>query len=282
VNDDGPRGPSSTAVYSLTELQDMLGMSRAVVLGYVKAGFVSPTRGPRNAYRFGFQDVVLLRTAQALKAADIPTRRIRRSLRRLEEQLPRALPLAGLRIRAVGDDVVVRDGTQTVSAETGQLLMDFEVASTGGTVLQFRGRSSNASATRDGDDWAARGEALEASDVEGAIAAYRKALASIPDHPDAVRNLGALLHGRRRLAEALALYDMAIARRPDDADLHFNRAIVLEDLGDYPRAIESYERCLAIDVGFADAHWNVGRLYDRAGAARDALRHFSAFRRLRR
>lgn len=256
-------------------------MSRAVVLGYVKAGFVVPTRGARNAYRFGFQDVVLLRTAQGLQAADIPTRRIRRALRRLEEQLPATLPLTGLRIRAVGDDVVVRDGSQSVSAESGQLLIDFEVAAAGGSVIQFRGRTPSTVADDD-VDWAARGEALETSDVEGAIAAYRHAIDASPDHADAVRNLGALLHGQRRFREALAVYDDAIARRPDDADLHFNRAIVLEDLGDLSRATDSYERCLAIDPNFADAHWNVGYLYDRAGAQRDALRHFSAFRRLRR
>ena len=59
----------------------MLGLSRGVVAGLIAAGFVTPSRGPRNEYRFTFQDLVLLRTALALQAARIPPRRILRSLR---------------------------------------------------------------------------------------------------------------------------------------------------------------------------------------------------------
>ena len=93
------------AVYTLQSIQEMLGISRNVVLGLVKAGFVSPVRGPRNTYRFGFQDVVLLRTAQALRSARIPARRIHRSLERLRALLPSTVPMTGLRITAVGDDI---------------------------------------------------------------------------------------------------------------------------------------------------------------------------------
>ncbi len=42
----------------------MLGLSRGVITGLIASGFVAPSRGPRNEYRFTFQDVVLLRTAR--------------------------------------------------------------------------------------------------------------------------------------------------------------------------------------------------------------------------
>ena len=96
------------APYTLRSIQQMLGISRGVIAGLVAAGFVSPQRGPRNEYRFTFQDVVLLRTAHGLQSAQIPPRRILSSLRRLKERLPEALPLTGLRITAVGKDKIGR------------------------------------------------------------------------------------------------------------------------------------------------------------------------------
>ena len=58
--------------YTLRGIQSMLGLSRGVIAGLIAAGFVTPSRGTRNEYRFSFQDVVLLRTAHSLQAAQDP------------------------------------------------------------------------------------------------------------------------------------------------------------------------------------------------------------------
>ena len=58
--------------------------------------FVAPARGPRGAWLFSFQDLIVLRTAQALADAKVPPRRITRSLRELRRHLPDAMPLSGL------------------------------------------------------------------------------------------------------------------------------------------------------------------------------------------
>jgi hypothetical protein len=99
-----------TEGYSLREVGKLLGLSRSIVCGLIDAGFVSPTRGRRREYRFTFPDLVVLRAAQGLSDAKIPPARILRSLRRLRAQLPQQVPLAGLRIEAVGDAVVVSEG----------------------------------------------------------------------------------------------------------------------------------------------------------------------------
>ena len=277
------------AVYTLQSIQEMLGISRNVVLGMIKAGFVSPMRGPRNTYRFGFQDVVLLRTAQSLRSARIPARRIHRSLERLRALLPSSVPLTGLRITAVGDDIAVREAGQDVALESGQLLMDFDVAPGPGDVLSFPSRGV---AVDEAEDWVTRAQALEARDPEAAIDAYRSAIASDPADVRASLGLGALLHESHALGEALATYDLAVTRMDslgssaDDsqlrAQLHYNRAIVLEDLKRIDEALVSYERCLALAADFADAHWNVARLYEQRGGAQQALQHFNAYRRLQR
>jgi len=87
---------------------------------------VSPARGARNAWRFSFQDLIVLRTAQSLVAAKVPARRINKALKSLREKLPAAMPLSGLSIAAVGDQVVVKEGGSRWQAESGQYLLAFE------------------------------------------------------------------------------------------------------------------------------------------------------------
>jgi hypothetical protein len=81
--------------YTLRDIEAMLGISRSVIDGLIGAGFVSPTRGKKREYRFTFQDLVILRTALDLRAANIPPRKISRSLKRLRESLPEELPMSG-------------------------------------------------------------------------------------------------------------------------------------------------------------------------------------------
>ena len=279
------------APYTVRSIQEMLGLSRGVISGLVASGFVTPRRGSRNEYRFSFRDVVLLRTAVDLQAARIAPRKIVGALRKLQATLPAELPLTGLRISAVGNDVTVRDGRSQWQAESGQLVIDFEVAPQKGTVsfLQHQpGRRApppaDASAQRQADaaTWFARGEALEASDAKGSEAAYRRALALDPGHADASLNLGALLCEAQRCAEAVALYDAAVRLHPDEALLHFNRAVALEDQGRQADALAGYQTSLRLSPDLADAHYNAARLHEELGDARNAVRHFSAYRRLQR
>ena len=270
--------------YTLRSIREMLGLSRSVLAGFIDAGFVQPARGPRNEYRFTFQDVVLLRTAQALQAANIPPRKILRSLKRLKAALPTELPLSGLRITAVGSDIVVRNGASQWDAESGQLMMDFEVAPVRGAVAFLKhGPSAQGPAPGDADEWFVRAEELEEEKAHAAAeAAYRRALELAPDHADAWLNLGAMMCEAKRCREALALYDKALKLCPGAPLLHFNRAIALEDQGRMSEAIASYETCLRLAPEFADAHFNAARLHEKAGNAQKAVRHLSAYRRLQR
>lgn len=272
---------SPEAPYTLRSIEEMLGLRRSVVSSLISAGFVSPVRGSHNEYRFSFRDVVLLRTAYHLRAANIPVRRMLRSLKQLRSRLPDELPLSGLRITAVGNDVAVREGDAQWEAGSGQLLMDFEVASTQGTVsfmqrVPVAGSRAPASAA----EWFAQGERLENTDPGAAEEAYRRSLALAPDHIYAYVNLGAMLCEAGRCSEAVELYDQAIDRCPQAPLLHFNRAIALEDQHRDRDALASYERCLDLSPELADAHYNAARLHEKLGQAQSALRHYSAFRRL--
>ena len=276
--------PVDESTFTLRRVQAMLGLSRTVVSGLIGAGFVVPTRGPRNEHRFTFQDLMLLRTAYALQASKIPPRKILRSLARLKATLPATLPLTGLRITAVGADVAVRDRDGHWAAESGQLLMDFEVAPAPGSSVAFldHGPVDTKSGADDADAWFRRGEALETSNPKGAEQAYKEALARRPEFTDTYLNLGAMLCEAGRADEAVGLYEHALALCAPSALLFYNRAVALEDQQRTREAIASYEQALGLDPALADAHYNIGRLQEMLGDARGALRHFSAYRRLQR
>lgn len=279
---------SEEAPYTARSIQEMLGLSRSALTALVASGFVTPRLGPRREHRFTFRDVVLLRTAAELQSAHIAPKKIVAALRKLKTSLPAELPLSGLRITAVGNDVTVRDSRSQWHAESGQLVMDFQLAPSQGSVAFLPAGPGRAAGTLaepaqpDAAAWFAHGEALEARDKRGAEAAYLQALALDGDLADAYLNLGALLCEAHRCDEAVALYDEAVRRHPGEALLHFNRAIALEDQQRFTAALASYNEALRLDPDLADAHYNAARLHEQLGDAKRAVRHLSAYRRLQR
>jgi len=275
------RDDNDASTFTLRRVQAMLGLSRTVVAGLIAEGFVVPTRGRRNEWRFTFQDLMLLRTAHALQAAQIPPRRILRALSRLKATLPDALPLTGLRITAIGSDVAVRDRSGRWRADSGQLLMDFDVVApvAGSVAIIERDQRDQGDG---GQAWFERGRALEATDAAAAEAAYLQALALAPEHADAYINLGALWCEAGRFAEVVKLSKQAVARCPGCALIRFNQGVALDHLERLGEAQASYEQCLELDPTLADAHYNLARVREQLGDKRGALRHFSAYRRLQR
>lgn len=274
--------------FTLRAAQEKLGLSRTVLTGLISAGFVTPGRSTRGELKFSFQDLLLLRTAYALQRGRIAPSKILRSLADLKASLPTELPLTGLRITAVGPDVAVRDPQGLLEATSGQLLMDFDVSPANGSVAfldrPVKAKSGEAISTAEAFaiDLFKQGESLEATAPEAAESAYREALRLDPDLEAAYLNLGALLCEAGRCADAIGLYETAVDRCPDSPLIRFNRAVVLEDQDRIEDAMASYERSLELDPGLADAHFNLGRLQQKSGDARAALKHFSAYRRLQR
>jgi tetratricopeptide (TPR) repeat protein len=271
------------APYTLRHIEDMLGLGRSVVTGLIGAGFVTPARGSRNEYRFTFQDVVLLRTAHALRSAHVPPRRLLRSLKELRTKLPASVPLSGLRIKAVGNEVAVREAGADWEVQSGQLLMDFEVTPARGLIsfleLTPPAQSPGAASAQALFDAAER---IEADDPAAAEASYRGALQADPGHACSAINLAALLCETGRCEQALDVCDAALVHSPADLQLLFNKAVALEDLGRVFDALATYERCIEQGAQDADAHFNAARLHHQLGQQQQALRHFNAYRRLSR
>ena len=267
-----------TEGYSLRDVGKLLGLSRSIVTRLIDAGFVAPTRGRRREYRFTFHDLVVLRAAQSLTEARIPSARIVRSLRRLREQLPPQMPLAGLRIEAVGDAVVVSEGPRQWQPDDGQYVFSFQVESPDGRLAFFNVDEPPRTAAH--VHWFEHGVALESTNVDEACDAYRQAIDDDPGCLGAYINLGRLLHERGRLHDAETVYRDGLTNCAVDATLLFNLGVVLEDLGRNEDAADAYRKALDAAPDIADAHFNLSRLYEAQGRRQEALRHMSAFRKL--
>ena len=258
-------------------------MSKRRVREWARSGVLDPARGPRREYRFGFQDLVLLRSAKALLEADVPHRRVLRALRRLKDQLPRGRSLTAVRIAVEGEDVVVFDEGRAWAPESGQLQMLFDVAELAAQVapLADRGAAAAGEEPETAEEWLDRGLQLESHAPDDAREAYEKALELRPGHPDALVNLGrlfyeegateaAIVHYRRALQAASGLHSTAA----------FNLGLALEDVGRERSAMEAYRAAILADPDFADAHYNLSRVYERLGDRMSALRHLKNYRAL--
>jgi tetratricopeptide (TPR) repeat protein len=227
--------------FGVREVEKLLRLPRSTIRALVQAGFVTPSRGPRNALRFSFQDLIVLRTAQALAAARVPARRITRSLKELRRNLPAAMPLSGLSINAVGERVVVKEGAKSWQAESGQYLLVFE-----------------------GDP---------AAGVLKVIQADKPAVQTEVED-------GYELHEAGRLQEAEAAYRMTLETHGPDALLLYNLGVLLQDMNRKAEAVETYEAALHLDPAMADGHYNLALLCEELGRAREAIRHMAQYRRL--
>jgi tetratricopeptide (TPR) repeat protein len=266
--------------YSVRDVERLLQLSPATTRSLIRAGFVSPERGPRREYRFSFQDLIVLRTARALLEARIPAKRIRRSLESLRRELPESVPLSGLAISAVGEHVVVRDGAARWQADSGQYVLGLDVTLENGVLHVVEHRAAAAAPAAPSTDWFTQALTLESSDLEGALAAYREALAADVQHAAAWTNLGRLLHEAGRTQEAADVYQQALSSAGGDSLLLFNQGVLLEDLGDAGAALQSYQGALEADPDFADCHYNLARLYESMGKPQHAIRHLGQYRRL--
>jgi tetratricopeptide (TPR) repeat protein len=269
--------------FSTRDVAKLLGLSEPQVRSQARAGFLTPDRGPRNGYRFSFQDLVLLRTARELAQARVPPRRIRSALRGLARELPTGRSLTELRITADGQHVVVHDEGSAWNPESGQLQIDFavaELAKRAEPVARRLAQSAReASEPLSATDWFDLGVDLEVVAPEEAGSAYARALALQPDLVDAHVNLGRLLQLAGRTPQAVGHYRRAL-KVGADPTASFNLGTALEELGRCTEAIAAYRQSIQADPVFADAHFNLARLLEQTGRGAEAIRHLREYQKL--
>jgi len=278
--------PDTLPGYPTPEVARILGISESQVRSFVRAGFLSPRRGPRGAFRFSFQDLVILRAAQGLRDAKMPAQRIRKALARLADQLPRGRSLAAVSISAQGGEIVVREGGVAWEPVTGQRVLDFdfEVSELAEKAAPLAPRAVEEARDRGedygADDWFELGCELEATSPVDARGAYHRALELDSTHADAHLNLGRLLHEEGELEEAERCYREAVGLRPRDPTARFNLGVLLQDQERPEEALCAYRETLMEDPRYADAWYNLASLLEAAGERGAAFRSLKRYREL--
>jgi tetratricopeptide (TPR) repeat protein len=262
--------------YNTKDLERLFGLPASAVRSLARAGHISPVkRGGRLHY--SFQDLLMLRTASALRSANISANRINRTLQTLRSTLPSGAALNQRSLTALGDQIAIREGKMLWESESGQYVLALDIGAEKGG-LHVIPRPSAATPTADSaDELYAKGFALEETDPDGARSAYEACLAADPHHTEARINLGRLLHMAERLSDAEQVYRSA--KKPEPL-LLFNLAVLLEDLDREADAIAAYREALVLDPELADAHFNLARLYEGARNPKASLRHLLAYRRM--
>ena len=138
--------------YRASEVAEMLGISRRQLQYWAQTDLVRPSYGtPGGHHRYGFQDLVALKTAKRLLEAGVSLRRIRRSIQALRRMLPEVRhPLAELVLVATGDVVVALHQGSAFEAVSGQEWV-FEVARFEQEVSAFRRAGRRGAVSRAGE-----------------------------------------------------------------------------------------------------------------------------------
>jgi tetratricopeptide (TPR) repeat protein len=120
----------------------------------------------------------------------------------------------------------------------------------------------------------------EERNMEGAAAAYRKALVIDPDLVPAIVNLANIHYARDEMIEAQALYERAIGLDPDCFEAYFNLGNIHHDLGRYDNALGCYRGAVRLNSSYADAHFYLAVTLEKTGHSLEAKPHWKAYQDL--
>jgi tetratricopeptide (TPR) repeat protein len=266
--------------FTTRDAAKILDLPEQQIRSCVRAGFLSPIRGPGRRFQFTFQDLLLLKTTKGLLDSRVPLKRIRRMLASLKRQLPDDRHLTSLTIYADGSRVVAWDGAARWQPDSGQFLFNFEVQAVAKQVALPLAPAAAPAPALTAKEWFHLAAELEGSSPEEAQRAYHQALELDPTLSDAHVNLGCLYQEAKKPVEAEGHYRAAIEHVPADPIPYFNLAALLDDLGRADEAIRAYRQAIDRDPDWADAHYNLGLLYEALGKRSEAIRHLRKARAL--
>lgn len=108
------------------------------------------------------------------------------------------------------------------------------------------------------------------------ITLYRDSLEKAAGKARPHNNLGAVLMGRGRLAEAIELFKASLIIKPDYADAHYNLGYALSRQGNLEKGIDHFAETLRLDPGNLKALNNMGVALTLQGRYAEATDYLSA------
>ncbi len=285
-----PTQSQDEEAYSVRQVAALFDVSERKLRYWSQTGFIRPSIREGSRVFYSFRDLIAVKVAKALLEGGTPLRRVRRSLAALSQTLPEVnASLASLRVRCEGDALVIDHHDRTYDANTGQLVLDFEVSELKTEVAQvlslpWVGAEDIEPTTA--YDWFHRGCELEAqwsgspvdvSGFEAARHAYEQALELDPEFGAAWTNLGSMMAEVGENDEARSFFQRALGCDPDQPEAHCNLAELSLREGDADAAIAGYRQVLRLDPDWSEAHYGLARALLEVGGKAQALAHLERF-----
>lgn len=265
---------ASDRLYSAAMLAELLNVPESRVNAWAKAGLIRPEQIDRGVMRFAFRQVAIARTLSELTASGVSVDRLRRTLKKLQRQMPDLTdPLQQLTVLEHNGPLLVRLERGELADVSGQLQLDWDHDAPPAPV-QMRLVPALTTAA----DWHEQGvEQERAGMLHEAEASYRHALQLAGPDATLVFDLASLLAKRGQAAQAIERYRQVTEIDPHHADAWNNLGILLADQGDHEAARYAFQRAIAEAPDNAMAHYNLADLLDTAGQSQEARRHWRAY-----
>ena len=232
---------------------------------------------------YTFQDLGQLRTLRSLRADDISAASIRESVVAMKAVAGMINPLTEATVVRTGTRIMFRHSGAMVDPIRRQLAFDFERAG------QKEAAAETAPLVRLPEtreniqtQFFEAVQAEESGDKQRAIELYLSIAKADPTYAAAYINLGTLYFHLRQFAQAEEYYRKATVIDPQYVLGFFDLGNVLDELNRLDESIESYLHAVTLSPRYADAHYNLALAYERKGALRPALRHWSQYVKLDR
>jgi tetratricopeptide (TPR) repeat protein len=283
-------------LYSIRDVARILAVQESRLRYWMQTGFVGPTVRKGGRFYYTFCDLLAVKAAKDLVAADLPLQKVRKNLEALKKALPNDThPTSRLRICCDGETIVALADDIAFQPISGQIVMAFTVPTFGEHVAQVLSMprvtpdSDGAPTPVEDNPTEANGgttayrlfvEACSAEDrgeSESAEHMFRQAIDLEPTMAAALTNLGNLVYRQGELEEARHLYERALEHDPTQPEARYNLANLLEDIGDTELAIAELRRVCAAAPEFADAHYNLGIMLAQVGGISQARQHLERY-----
>ena len=280
-------------LYSIRDVARILAVQESRLRYWTQTGFVGPTVRKGGRFYYTFTDLVAVKSAKDLLAADVSLQTARKAVEALKKALPGDThPASKLRVCSDGKTIVALADDAAFEPIGGQVVMAFSLSTFGEHVAEVlampRVDPSAPVEVNDSPTEANGGTtayrhfveacaAMDRGETQMAEHLFRQAIDLEPNMSAALTNLGNLVYRQGELDEARKLYERALEHDPLQAEARYNLANLLEDMGETELAISELRRVCAACPDFADAHYNLGLMLAQVGGTAQAKQHLEKY-----
>jgi tetratricopeptide (TPR) repeat protein len=280
-------------LYSIRDVARILAVQESRLRYWMQTGFVGPTVRKGGRFYYTFCDLVAVKAAKDLLAAELPLQKARKAVESLKKVLPNDTnPHSKLRVCSDGETIVALKDDVAFEPISGQVVMAFTLPSFSEHIAEVlampRVDPSAPQEITDSPTEANGGTtayrhfveacaAMDRGDTETAEHLFRQAIDLEPHMAAALTNLGNLVYRQGELDEARRLYDRALEHDPNQPEARYNLANLLEDLGETDLAIAELRKVCAAAPEFADAHYNLGLMLAQVGGTSQAKQYLERY-----